>query len=102
MNAEEFTVAYEEKIQLFYQNDYLLAKKGSEVLASTPDLLVLLDENTGTPLTSEMLRYGLQVALIVLPAPEIWQTTEGLKLVGPKVFGYEIDYQPICQTIIGG
>lgn len=90
-----------EKIQLFYQNEYLLAKKGSEVLASTPDLLILLDEDTGTPLTSEMLRYGLQVALIGLPAPEIWQTPEGLELVGPKIFGYEIDYQPLCQTIIG-
>lgn len=85
----------QEKIQLFYQNEYLLAKKGPEVLASTPDLLVLLDENTGSPITSETLRYGLQVALIVLPAPEIWQTTEGLKLVGPQVFGYEVDYQPI-------
>jgi hypothetical protein len=91
-----------EKIQLFYQNEYLLAKKGAEVLASTPDILVLLDENSGTPLTSEMLRYGLQVALVVLPAPDIWQTSEGLKLVGPKAFGYEIDYQPILQTIIGG
>jgi uncharacterized protein len=91
----------DEKIRLFYQNEYLLAKNDSEILGSTPDLLVLLDENSGTPLTSEMLRYGLQVTLIVLPAPEIWQSIEGLELVGPRVFGYDIDYQPISQTIIG-
>lgn len=81
----------QEKVQVFYQNEYLLAKKGTEVLASTPDLLVLLDENSAVPLTSEMLRYGLQVSLIVLPAPEIWRTPAGLKLVGPEVFGYEVN-----------
>jgi uncharacterized protein len=85
------------KIQLLYQNEYLLAKKGSEVLASTPDIFVLLDENSGAPLTSEMLRYGLQVALLAISAPKIWQTKEGLKLVEPKVFGYDIDYKPICN-----
>jgi len=94
-------LTHNEKIRLFYQNEYLLAKNDSEILASTPDLLVLLDENSGTPLTSEMLRYGLQVTLIALPAPEIWQSIEGLELVGPRVFGYDIDYQPVSQTTIG-
>jgi DUF917 family protein len=77
------------KTKLFYQNEYLLASRDDEVLASTPDLLVLLEENSGTPLTSESLRYGLQAVLITIPAPEIWNTAEGLALVGPRVFGYE-------------
>ncbi len=79
-----------EKITLFYQNEYLLAKKNGEILASTPDILTLLDENSGTPLTSEALRYGLQVTLIALPSPKIWQTKDGLELVGPKAFGYKL------------
>jgi uncharacterized protein len=58
-----------------------------------------MEEGSGTPITSEMLRYGLQVALLVLPAPEIWQTPEGLALVGPKAFGYDIPYQPIGATL---
>jgi uncharacterized protein len=90
------TILNEEgKIKFCYQNEYLLAKNGSSILASTPDILVLLEENSGTPLTSESLRYGLQVNLLVLPAPRIWQTKEGLELVGPRVFGYNIEYQPI-------
>lgn len=76
-------------IQLFYQNEYLLAIRGKESLGETPDLLVLLEENSGTPISSERLRYGLQVALVSLPAPPIWKTEEGLQLVGPKVFGYQ-------------
>lgn len=75
-------------ITLFYQNEYLLALKEKEMIASTPDILLLLDENSKTPIMSEGLRFGLQVALLSIPAPQIWQTAEGLSLVGLKAFGY--------------
>lgn len=90
------------KIKLIYQNEYLLAESEDNILATTPDLIVLLEENSGTPITSESLRYGLQVSLIAIPAPKIWQTVEGLKLVGPRAFGYDIDYQPVSQFAIKG
>lgn len=91
---------HSEKIELFYQNEYLLARRGAEILATTPDILVLLEETSGTPLTSEMLRYGLQVCLVAIPSPEIWQTNEGLRLVGPRSFGYDIEYRPVNQLIV--
>jgi DUF917 family protein len=89
-----------EKIKVDYQNEYLLAKSEETIIASTPDLLVLMEENSGTPLTSDALRYGLQVALIAIPAPEIWRTPEGLKLVGPRAFGYDFDDLQIHQEIL--
>ena len=89
----------QEKIHLFYQNEYLLAKNKETILASTPDLLVLMEENSGTPLTSEALRYGLQVALMAIPSPTIWQTPEGLELVGPRAFGYDMDYQSVTNAL---
>ncbi|MBS3904167.1 MAG: DUF917 domain-containing protein [Simkania sp.] len=84
-------------IEILYQNEYLIARKENSVLASTPDIIVLLESKSGTPLTSETLRYGLQVSLVVLPAPAIWQTKEGLQLVGPQCFGYPMEYQPISN-----
>jgi DUF917 family protein len=76
-------------IKVSYQNEYLCASNDKGVLTATPDILVLLEENRGIPISSEMLKYGLQVALLVLPAPKIWETSEGLQLVGPQVFGYQ-------------
>lgn len=75
------------KIKLLYQNEYLLAQDAEGAIAATPDLLVLLEESSGTALSTEGLRYGLQVTLMVFSAPPIWQTEKGLKLVGPKAFG---------------
>jgi DUF917 family protein len=84
-----------QKIQLFFQNEFLLAIDQDGPIASTPDILVLIEEDSGTPITSEALRYGLQVALIAIDAPAIWQTSAGLELVGPRVFGYEMEYRPV-------
>lgn len=82
-----------QSVKVLYQNEYLLAKSEENVLATTPDILALLDTETGEAITSESLRYGLRVALVSLPAPSIWTTLEGLDLVGPRCFGFEIDYK---------
>lgn len=81
------------QIKLLYQNEYLLARRQDHVLATTPDILMLMESESGTPITSESLRYGLRVALVALPAPKLWQSPEGLKLVGPRFFGYDVDYK---------
>ncbi|HEY5260334.1 MAG TPA: DUF917 domain-containing protein [Rhabdochlamydiaceae bacterium] len=83
------------EVELIYQNEYLLAKEGEEILATTPDILAIVELESGTPITSDGLRYGLQVALLAIPAPKMWQTDLGLTLVGPKYFGYPVSYIPI-------
>lgn len=85
----------EEKIELAFQNEFLAAKRNGKFVATTPDILMLLEQETGTPVTSEALQYGLKVNLIALAAPPIWTTPGGLELVGPRQFGYEVDYLPI-------
>ncbi|MBI2810084.1 MAG: DUF917 domain-containing protein [Candidatus Melainabacteria bacterium] len=75
-------------VRIDYQNEYLIAKEGETMLAATPDILTLLDADSGQPIASEALRYGLRVVLICLPSPAIWKTPEGFALVGPHVFGY--------------
>ena len=80
-------------MELGYQNEYLIAKKNGKVVATTPDILMLIEQESGTPITSESLQYGIKVNLIALPAPELWQTAEGLKIVGPHYFGYNVTYQ---------
>jgi hypothetical protein len=92
-----------EKMEICFQNEFLLAKCNGKVLATTPDIITLLEQETGEPVTSDSIRFGLKVNLIVLPSPPVWTTKEGLSLVGPRHFGYETDYQPIqkCKTHCG-
>lgn len=82
-------------IELGFQNEYLIAKCNGQIEATTPDILTLLEHETGAPVMSESLQFGLKVNLLALPAPAMWTSAEGLSLVGPRHFGYETDYRPI-------
>jgi len=60
-----------------------------------------LDSESGRPITTERLRYGLRVLVIGIPCNEKWRTPKGLETVGPRYFGYNIDYVPIEVRIKG-
>lgn len=87
-----------EKIELDFQNEYLVAKRDGKIVATTPDILMLLEQETGAPIDSSQLQFGLKVHLVALPAPNLWATPAGLALVGPRHFGYETDYHPITNS----
>jgi uncharacterized protein len=84
-------------IELEFKNEFLIAKCNGKILATTPDILTLLEQKTGTVIGTHNLEFGLKVHVIVLPAPSIWTSSEGLRLVGPRNFRYEIDYHPFIH-----
>jgi hypothetical protein len=59
----------------------------------------MLDAETGHPITTEELRYGFRVAVLAIPCDPRWRSEEGLRLVGPRYFGYDVDYLPFDQRI---
>jgi uncharacterized protein len=79
-------------LALRFQNEHLVAVRDGEVVASVPDLIIVLDAETGEPVTTEELRYGYRVSVLAAPCDPRWRTEAGLALAGPRYFGYEIDY----------
>lgn len=81
---------------LKFQNEFLMAENGDgNPRAMTPDLICLLDLETGEPITTEQMAYGFRVIIFGLPSDRKWRSDHGLQLVGPRYFGYDLDYQPI-------
>ena len=79
------------------QNEYLIFHRDGEVAACVPDLVIVLDLDTGLPITTELLRYGQRVAVIALPCHALLRTPEALEVIGPGAFGYpEISYRPLA------
>ncbi len=78
-----------------FQNENLIAHRDGQVICTVPDLICVVDSETGEPVTTELLRYGLRVTVLGFPAPSLWTTPEGLAVAGPRVFGYDTDYSPI-------
>jgi len=89
------------KMVVKFQNENLIAISNDEVVASTPDIISILDIETAKPITTERLRYGLRVTVIGIPCNEKWRSEEGIKVVGPKYFGYDVNYIPIEIRVKG-
>ena len=77
-----------------FQNEFLIAEQNGKPIVTTPDLITLLDADTGAPITTETIRFGLRVVAIAIPCAPQWRTPAGLALVGPHYFGYKVDYRP--------
>jgi DUF917 family protein len=60
-----------------------------------PDLIVVLDTDTGEPIITDDMRYGLRATIVILAPPELLTTKEALEVIGPAAFGYtNLDYTP--------
>jgi DUF917 family protein len=71
------------------QNENLIARTADGgILAVVPDLICIVDQESGEPITTELLRYGLRVVVLGIPAPAELKTPAALGVVGPAAFGY--------------
>lgn len=82
-------------MEITFQNENLVARQAGEVKAIVPDLICILDSETGEPITTEYLRYGQRIAVIGVSVPEIMRTEEALAVFGPAGFGIEEPYSPL-------
>ncbi|MES5099176.1 DUF917 domain-containing protein [Agrobacterium sp. BA1120] len=83
------------RMELGFQNEWAVAFRDGEPVAMTPDLLCLLDTVSGSAIGTESVRYGQRVTVVALPAPELLTTPAGIAAVGPRAFGYDIDFRSV-------
>ena len=74
------------------QNENLVAFLDGEPVLTTPDLICLLDCETYDPITTEYLAYGQPGDVIGMPCAPEWHQPGMLELVGPRAFGYDMDF----------
>jgi DUF917 family protein len=81
--------------RLAFQNEFAVGWLDDRPVVTTPDLICVMDAVSGEAIGTETLRYGQRVAVIVLPAPPILLTPKGLAHVGPRAFGYDLDFRSL-------
>jgi DUF917 family protein len=85
--------------QIDIQNEFLVFHRNGQVEVCVPDLIVVLDVDTGLPITTEVLRYGQRIAVLALPCDDLLRTPEALEVVGPAAFGYpDITFKPMPSS----
>ena len=90
-----------DQLDIEFQNEFLIAYLNGEVTVTVPDLICIVTEEEGKPVSTELLRYGLRVAVIAVPAPVQLKSEVALQVVGPKAFGYDVPFRPLPGGKIG-
>lgn len=86
---------YGSDYRIWFKNENIISWRDGKIDVTVPDLICMIADDTKQPVTNPNFEPGLRVSVIGLPAPKEWRTEEGLKVFGPKYFGFDIEYRPI-------
>lgn len=92
---------YKDQIaEIDFQNEWLRLKVNGETLCLPPDLITILDNETGEPIRTDIMKYGYRGSVLLIPAQGRMRTDKGLDIFGPSYFGYEENYVPVEKIMI--
>ena len=86
------------ELVLDFQNEFTIATLDGTPRAMTPEIICVIDAVAGEAIGTETLRYGQRVRVVVLPCAPVLTSEKGLTLVGPRAFGYPIDFRSVFET----
>ena len=87
------------RLEIAFQNEWVVAWRDEVPIAMSPDLICVLDTVSGEAFGTETIGYGRRVSVAVLPAPSVFLTEKGLEHVGPRAFGYDLDFRSVFDPL---
>lgn len=78
-------------MRIDFQNENLVATEDGVVAVTVPDLINLIDADTGTVMQTVDVLVGQRVHVVAMPVGDTWHTPDGVALVGPRAFGLDVD-----------
>ncbi len=84
-------------LELHFRNEFAVAFRDGEPCGMTPEILCVVDSHTGEALGTEVIAYGQRVRVLALDVPAALKTEAALRRVGPRAFGFDLDFQPLFR-----
>lgn len=83
------------ELKIWFKNENHISWLNNEAYVTSPDMIIVTEQETGEPLTNTEIAEGKRVSVIGLRAIGKFRSEKGLKILGPKHFGFDIEYRPI-------
>jgi hypothetical protein len=84
---------------VWYKNEYHVSWLDDKPFVTSPDSMIIVHRQTGEPGISYDFTVGDHVALIGRRSHEAHRTERGVQALGPRHFGFDIDYVPIERRV---
>jgi len=90
------TGAFEgDALEIWFKNEHHITWRDGAPYVTSPDLIMVVDQATGEPITNTVLSEGQKVAVLGAKADSRYRTDRGLAALGPAHFDFEMPYRPI-------
>jgi DUF917 family protein len=83
--------------RVWYKNENHICWIDGVPVATSPDLICIVDADTAEPFVNAAVEVGQRVAVIGVPGLDAFRTPDGIDRLGPRHFGFDIDYVPLEQ-----
>jgi hypothetical protein len=83
------------ELTLEFQNEFAIGFLAGAPHVMTPEIICVMDADSGDAIGTETLRYGQRVVVGALPCAPVLMTEKGLAHVGPRAFGYDVDFRSL-------
>ena len=83
------------ELTVHFQNEFCVGFLDGEPYITTPDLICLLDTASGSGVGTDTVRYGQRLSVVAMPPDPIFATPKGVATVGPRAFGFDLDYKTV-------
>ncbi len=80
------------------KNENHILWKNGKPYATSPNLITVIDTDTGRPVLNSHLKDGLNVSIVVSPIHDKYLTEEALEVFSPRYFGFDFDYIPFDEV----
>lgn len=82
-------------LRIWVKNESHASWLNGREFVTSPDMIQIIDRYTGHPYTNDVLAVGMDVSVIVMKARDIFRTSRGIEVLGPRAFGLDIAYTPV-------
>jgi DUF917 family protein len=88
-------------LEIWFKNENHVTWRDGAPWVLSPDLVMVMDAENGIPYTNTLLPDGARVGVVGARADPKLRTAEALMLLGPRHYGFDLDYTPIEKLMHG-
>ncbi|MFQ5831695.1 MAG: DUF917 domain-containing protein [Candidatus Thorarchaeota archaeon] len=87
------------KLKVWFKNENHITWLDGKPWVTSPDIIEIIDANSGEPITNTDIKKGDEVSVIGMKAEKIFREPKGLNVLGPRHFDFDLDYKPIEDLV---
>lgn len=81
--------------KVWFKNEHHVCWVDEKPAVTSPDIIVIVDAETGDPVPNPLARTGMKVAVLAFPSRPEFKNQKAIDILGPRYFGFDIEYCPI-------